>query len=77
LIVPPAPAALLEALELLELLLPPDPPELELELLLEPHAATTSEAAIASATALIRRLLKGLLLVLVSWECLQPLCRRC
>src|SRR5438309_12068837 len=59
--VPPPLAALLELA--LELVLPPDPPELELELLLEPHAATTSEAATASATALIRRFLKVISLV--------------
>ena len=57
--VPPPLAALLElALELVLPPEPPEPPELELELLLEPHAATTSEAATASATALIRRCLK-------------------
>ena len=64
--VPPPLAALLELA--LELVLPPEPPELELELLLEPHAATTSEAATASATALIRRFLKVILLSWCGWS---------
>jgi hypothetical protein len=50
-----APPAVEPELELLE----PAEPLLELELLLEPHAAAPSDAATARATAPMRRLLKA------------------
>lgn len=74
-IVPPPELAL--ELALLDVDEPLEPPELELELLLEPQAATASDAASDSATAPIRRVLKVISFNRCAGECPQPPLPRC